>query len=192
MTTKKSFLKQFWQEKKMVGAMSPSSKFLAHKMLKNIDFKKAKLIVELGPGNGVFTKKILEKLNPDGKLIVFELNDDFYKSLKSEIQDKRMILIHDSAEKIAEYVKKEGFVFADYVISSLPLANFPKKLQETILKESHDILKNQGKYIQFQYSLLSKKNLEAQFNSIDVSFTPLNFPPAFVYTCVKEKIGIVQ
>ena len=55
---KKSFLKSFWAEKKMVGSMTPSSRFLMDKMLKNIDFKKSKLIVELGPGTGVFTEKI--------------------------------------------------------------------------------------------------------------------------------------
>jgi phosphatidylethanolamine/phosphatidyl-N-methylethanolamine N-methyltransferase len=184
---KKSFLKHFWKDKKMVGAMSPSSKYLTAKMLKNVDFKKVKLIVELGPGTGVFTKEILKQMPADAKLLVFELNDNFFNLLKRDIQDDRMILIHDSAEKISEYVKNEGFLFADYVISSLPLANFPKKLTETILKECYDSLKNQGKYIQFQYSLLSKKNLEAQFQTIHIAFTPINFPPAFVYTCIKEK-----
>ena len=77
MAKKTAFLKQFWQEKKMVGAMSPSSKYLAHKMLRNIDFKKAKVIIELGPGTGIFTKKILEFMQPDAKLLVFELNDTF-------------------------------------------------------------------------------------------------------------------
>lgn len=187
MTTKKSFIRNFWKEKKMVGAMSPSSKFLAQKMLKNVDFKKAKVIIELGPGTGVFTKKILEKMNPDAKLLVFELNEDFYNLLNKEIKDDRMVLIHDSAEKITEYLHKEDLLNADYVISSLPFTNFPKKLTETILKESYDILKNQGKYIQFQYTLFSKKSLENQFQEVNISFTPINFPPAFVYTCVKEK-----
>lgn len=187
MTTKKSFIKNFWEEKKMVGSMSPSSKFLAHKMLKNIDFKKAKVLIELGPGNGVFTKKILEKMAPDAKLLVFELNSEFYKLLKQDIPDERMILIHDSAEKITEYMHRENLLHADYVISSLPLANFPKKLVDNILKQAYTILKNKGKYIQFQYSLISRKNLEAKFQAVHISFTPINFPPAFVYTCVKEK-----
>lgn len=187
MTKRKSFLKQFWEDKKMVGAMSPSSKFLAAKMLKNVDFKKAKLIVELGPGNGVFTKRILEQLPADSTLIVFELNTGFYELLKQEISDKRMILINDSAEKIGHYLKENGFLHADYVISSLPFTNFPKKLTEDILNESYDNLKNHGKFIQFQYSLISRKNLEARFQSVHISFTPMNFPPAFVYTCLKEK-----
>ena len=187
MAKKSAFLKQFWQEKKMVGAMSPSSKYLAHKMLQNIDFKKAKVLVELGPGTGVFTKKILEAMNPDAKLFVFELNDNFYHALKEEIVDDRMILIHDSAEFIQKYLNEYQHLNTDYVISSLPLANFPNKLKLNILNASYESLRNNGKYIQFQYSLNSKKALEERFESVHLSFTPLNFPPAFVYTCIKNK-----
>lgn len=187
MAKKSAFLKQFWQEKKMVGAMSPSSKYLAHKMLKNIDFKKSRVIVELGPGTGVFTKKILEEMSAEAKLLVFELNDTFYEALKQEIQDPRMVLIHDSAEHIQRYLQQESLLHADYVVSSLPLANFPNKLKSNVLNASYDALKNHGKYIQFQYSLNSRKALEDRFQAVHISFTPLNFPPAFVYTCVKEK-----
>lgn len=187
MAKKTAFLKQFWQEKKMVGAMSPSSKYLAHKMLRNIDFKKAKVIIELGPGTGVFTKKILEFMQPDAKLLVFELNDTFYEHLKEEIIDDRMILIHDSAEFIQKYLNKVGFIHVDYIVSSLPLAVFPNKLKTNIINVSYETLKNQGKYIQFQYSLNSKRLLEDRFDAVHLAFTPLNFPPAFVYTCIKEK-----
>jgi len=187
MAKKSAFLKQFWQEKKMVGAMSPSSRYLAHKMLRNIDFKKSRVIVELGPGTGVFTKKILEEMSQEAKLLVFELNDTFYEALKAEIQDPRMVLIHDSAEHIQRYLNEESLLHADYVVSSLPLANFPNKLKSAVLNASYDSLKKNGKYIQFQYSLNSRKALEERFQTVHISFTPLNFPPAFVYTCVKEK-----
>ena len=100
MPKKKSFIQQFWKEKKMVGAMAPSSRFLAEKMLQNINFHSAQVLIELGPGTGVFTDKILKKMRPDAKLLVFELNDNFYNSLKNRITDSRVILIHDSAEMI--------------------------------------------------------------------------------------------
>ena len=187
MAKKSAFLKQFWQEKKMVGAMSPSSKYLANKMLRNIDFKRAKVLVELGPGTGVFTRRILDAMLPDAKLFVFELNDNFYNALREEIADERMVLIHDSAEFIQKYLAEHQLLHTDYIISSLPLANFPNKLKSSVLNASYEALKNQGKYIQFQYSLNSRKALEDRFQSVDLSFTPLNFPPAFVYTCVKEK-----
>lgn len=165
--------------------MIPSSRYLAKKMLQNVDFQKARVIVELGPGTGVFTRKILEQMHEDAKLLVFELNDQFYERLQDEIQDDRLILIHNSAEFIQKFLNDAGFLDADYVISSLPLSNFPKNLRESILKSAHHCLKNDGKFIQFQYSLNCKKILETQFNETDIMFTPLNFPPAFIYTCSK-------
>jgi len=183
--SRKSFLRQFWKERKMVGSMIPSSRFLAKKMLESIDFERTKVLVELGPGNGVFTHKMLDKLPQDAHLFVFELNDTFYESLKKEFKDPRVHIIHDSAENIGVHLEKSGFSEADVVLSSLPLANFPSVLKNKILSESHRILKENGLYIQFQYSLNAKKAIKSFFPSLDISFTPVNFPPAFVYTCRK-------
>ncbi len=170
----------------MVGAMSPSSPFLAKKMLESIDFSTAKVIVELGPGTGVFTKKMLEKMAPDAVLLVFELNDNFVGMLQRQIKDERMHLIHDSAEKIGEYLEKLNLKEADAVVSSLPLANFPEDLILRILGESKKALKANGLYVQFQYSLNAKKHIRKLFHHIRITFTPVNFPPAFVYTCKKS------
>jgi phospholipid N-methyltransferase len=186
MPGKKSFIKQFWKEKKMVGAMAPSSRFLASKMLQNVDFKSARVIIELGPGTGVFTDRIIEKMHPDARMLVFELNDNFFHSLENRISDERVKIIHDSAEKIEQYLEEHGLDKADVVISSLPLANFPQELRQAILSASHRSLKNVGKYIQFQYSLQSKKQIKSTFSDVSIDFTPLNFPPAFVYTCKKN------
>lgn len=169
----------------MVGSMAPSSRFLAKKMLESIDFQHSKVIVELGPGNGVFTRKILEQLRPDGVLLVFELNDEFMALLKKEFHDPRVHLIHDSAEKIGDYLHKFGLKQADAVISSLPLANFPQELKERILKESHKVMHEKALYVQFQYSLNAKSHIKSTFKKVSISFTPANFPPAFVYTCRK-------
>lgn len=183
--SRKSFLKQFWKERKMVGSVIPSSRFLARKMLGSIDFKTTRVIIELGPGNGVFTRMLVEQMHPEAHLFVFELNDAFYDALKREINDPRVHLIHDSAEHIGQYLSEYGFQEADVVLSSLPLANFPMTLKNTILSESHRILRSNGLYVQFQYSLNAKKAIQSFFPSLQISFTPANFPPAFVYTCRK-------
>lgn len=185
MSKRKSFLRQFWQEKKMVGAMAPSSRFLAQKMLKGIDFQHARIIVELGPGTGVFTDKILELMHPDALLLVFELNDNFMAQLQARYTDSRVHLIHDSAEKIQVYLDKYGLTHADVVVSSLPLANFPKELRDSILNAADHALVENGHYVQFQYSLQSKKQIQKVFRKTEIRFTPLNFPPAFVYACRK-------
>ena len=73
MSKKFNFFKEAVKNYKTSGTVVPSSKYLANKMLKDIDFSSAKLIVELGPGNGVITHDILKKLSPDATLICFEL-----------------------------------------------------------------------------------------------------------------------
>lgn len=183
--SRKSFLRQFWKEKKMVGSMVPSSRFLAKKMLSPIDFGSSKVIVELGPGSGVFTRRLAEEMLPDAHLLVFELNTDFYEQLNQEFTDERVHIIHDSAENIGKHLEQLGLKEADAVVSSLPLANFPDWLKIKILSESHRVLRQNGLYIQFQYSLNAKKAIKSFFGKIDITFTPANFPPAFVYTCHK-------
>ena len=152
-------------------------------MLENVDFSKAKLLIELGPGNGVFTDQIIARMADDAKLLVFELNDEFHNSLDTRINDPRVQVIHDSAEFLDKYTEGKKM---DVVISSLPLMVFPEELRINVINASHDILKKGGQYIQFQYSLQSKKLLLSKYKSVSVKFTIKNFPPAFVYTCLKS------
>ena len=167
----------------MVGAVAPSSKFLGQRMLENVDFSSDKIIVELGPGTGVFTDLIIARMAEDAQLFVFELNDNFYNSLNDRINDPRVKIIHDSAEHIMEYLNKD--TRADVVISSLPLMIFSEELRNSVVQESFDCLKEEGKYIQFQYSKQSKKLLQSKYADVSIKFTVKNFPPAFVYTCLK-------
>lgn len=169
----------------MVGSMTPSSRFLAAKMLNHISIEEAKVVVELGPGTGVFTEKILEKLGVNTQLIVVELNDDFYNTLQNKLSHPNLHLKHGSADQIGIYLKELGFEKADLIISSLPLANFPSELRKNVIETAKNCLDDKGKFVQFQYSLQSLKTLKRNFHSVKVEFTAFNFPPAFVYTCSK-------
>lgn len=183
---KKNFIKHFFKDKKKIGAVSPSSKFLAKKMLQNVNYKKTKVMVELGSGTGVFTRKIVSNMADDAKLLVFELHKPFYNQLAKEFaDDERVIVVHDSAEKLRHHLEENGLEKVDIVLSSLPLANFKIRLIHQILSNTKEVLKDQGTYVQFQYSLKSKKIIERFFSRVDVAFTSRNIPPAFVYTCRK-------
>ena len=183
MAKKSKFFNDFLKERKTVGAVSPSSKFLMKKMLAPINFEKAKVIVELGPGNGVFTKGLLDRMNSNAKLISFELSENFYKHINLKIRDERLILINDSADKLEKYLKVEGISEVDYVVSSLPLAVIPEEVKTKVLNACVKVLGEKGKYIQFQYSLNAKKLLQSKFNDVSHKFVPVNIPPAFVYQC---------
>jgi len=181
--SKSTFLKQFFKEKNMVGAMAPSSRFLAAKMLDHLPIKEAKIIIELGPGTGVFTEKIIKKMGTDTQLIVIELNDSFFHSLVKKINNKNVHLKHGSAENIGNYLSELGVDRADLIISSLPLAVIPSPIRQSVLKAIKKNLKEEGQFVQFQYSLQSRSALKQIFSSVKLNFTPFNFPPAFIYTC---------
>ena len=185
MGKKRQFLKEFFKERKEVGALSPSSRYLAKKMIAPINFAKAKCVVELGPGTGIFTELLLKNMEADSKLLVFETNKSFYENLKESITDERVILINDSAEFIGDYLEEAGFEKADYIVSSLPLTVIPVRIKLRILNNAIKYLSDQGKYIQFQYSLNAHKLLKNKFREVKLDFTPMNIPPAFVYRCKK-------
>jgi phospholipid N-methyltransferase len=185
LTSRIFFLKEALKNLRTLGTITPSSRFLAKRMLKEIDFSKVDVLVELGPGNGVITQHILDRLPPEATLVCFEINDNFYTQLL-KVKNPQLVVIKSSAEKIKQELNLLGFHKTDHIISSLPLTMIPNKVSREILFKSFDVLQNGGTYIQFQYSLSYFKKLKTVFKkSISLDFEPLNLPPAFVYRCKK-------
>ena len=171
---------------KTTGTITRSSKFLCEKMVEQVDFQNSKVLVEFGAGDGVVTEFILKEMRPDAVLLVFEVNDKFVSTIKENIQDERMILIVDSAEKLPEYLKKHNFKEADNILSALPFTNLPDELGISIRTKSRDSLKKGGRFVQMHYSLFEKSTYEKIFGNVDVKFEPRNIPPAFVMISEKE------
>ena len=177
-----SYLSEFLKNKS-VGAVSSSSKSLGKYMFGNLDYSNAKVIVELGGGQGVFTHEILKLIPSTCKLLVFETNETFCKKLKKTIQDDRVVIIHDSAEKIGSYLQTYKYDKADHIISSLPLSMFSLELKTNILQNASRYLVDRGQFLQFQYAPFDYKRLKKHFGKVKMNFSMLNFPPAFVYRC---------
>ncbi|MGB1205101.1 MAG: class I SAM-dependent methyltransferase [Chitinophagales bacterium] len=170
---------------KTVGTIMFSSKFLVKKMVDPIDFAKADCIVELGAGNGCITEGLIERMTADAKLLSFEINEQFFGLVNEKITDERLVLINDSAEKIAEYLQAEGFEKADHIVSAVPLIVLPQEVSDRIVEEALKCLKPGGLFIQLSYSPLQGKRFENQFDNMKINFTMFNLPPAFVYICQK-------
>lgn len=179
------FIKESISNIKTVGTITRSSKYLCKGMIKPVDFSQAKFIIELGAGDGVVTKHILKEMSPDAMLMVFEVNEKFVKSL-NDIEDKRLIVVDDSAEKIESYMNDHGFKSIDYVISALPFTIFPDEMVEKIVGTCKRLLKDTGKYIQIHYSLIPAKKYKNIFGNLKINFVPLNIPPAWVLVCNKK------
>jgi len=185
MKNKNLFLKAFFKNPRQVGALNQTSNFVAKEIINSIDFEKARCLVELGAGMGNITRKIARKMHPECILFCFEIDPDLAKQLAKNIRDPRVKIILDSAENLGEYLRQSKIKKADCIISTVPLTTLPYRKMKEILKSSFQYLRSGGKYIQVQYSLLGRRYLRMLFPKMGINFVFLNFPPAFIYVCVK-------
>ena len=177
--------KEFFKNPKQIGAIIPSSKFLAEKLVKAGNLENAKVIIELGAGTGIITGKILELMPKDAILLAFEINSSLSRHIEENIKDERLKVINDDARHIIEHINKLGFQCADCVISGLPLAVFSKEETLQILDAVDNCLSEKGKYVQFQYSISDMQALKKVFPKVNINFEMRNIPSAFVYVCSK-------
>jgi len=178
------FLVEYIKSPRTVGAVAPSSKKLAEKMVENIEFENAKCIIEYGPGTGVFTEKLIQGKKRDTILMLLEYNKEFCKQLEEKYNNQSsVIIINDSAENIDKYLELYNIKKVDYIVSGLPFASLPKSISNKILEKTRTILKKGGLFITFQYTLLKKEYIGAYFKNISLERVVVNIPPAYVLRC---------
>jgi len=182
-----SFIKQYITKPRTVGAVLPSSRYLADKMIQDIDFDNAQCIVEYGAGTGVFTDKLLKQRNADTLLLLFENNTEFYMLLTEKYSgEANLHIVNDSAEHIGAYLHKYNVGYADYIISGLPFASLPQTVSSKIMTQTKKYLKQGGSFITFQYTLLKKDFIRQYFRDITVKRELRNVPPAYVFCCKQD------
>lgn len=181
-----AFIKESIRNLKTVGTVTKSSRFLCKGIVKQIDFRSTKFVVELGAGDGVITKHILRAMPTNSKLMVFEVNENFCQQLRS-INDPRLIVVQDGAEKLEEYLAKNEVEEVDAIISAIPFVIFTEERAHQIIDDCKRYLKPQAPYVQVHYTLLARKMYRSIFGNVNTVFIPFNIPPAFVLVSRKEE-----
>lgn len=186
MNSKLVFLSNFLENPKQVAAITPSSRHVIKNIINRIDFKKTKYILEFGPGIGNLTNALLLRLNPNARLICFEINSKLCNYVNNTLKDPRLIVINDKAENIDQYLEKLNIDKIDYALSALPFSLIKKEDKINIIKKTNDKLREGGKFIVYQqYSNKIKKYLGLYFKNISINYEIRNIPPTFIYTCEK-------
>lgn len=184
------FLKEFASRPGVVGAVAPSSRSLAAKMLDWIDWPNVRTVVEYGPGTGAFTGQILRRMHAEARFFAIEINPAFAATLAQRYPGVR---VHqDSVKNVGTLCDREGFEEVDAVICGLPWAAFSEPDQEDFLSAMTTVLKPGGQFATFAYlqGLLLpagrrfRRKLDRYLSGVKLSTTAwLNLPPAFVYRC---------
>ena len=186
-----SFITEAMLRPKNIGAVAPSSKILAKLMTESADLKHAKVVVELGPGTGVFTELILQEIPESAAFMAIEQNEHFVTIMRAKYPT--VDTIHGSAEHLKNYLKERGAESCDKILSGLPWASFDERLQRLLLSKIYESLSSDGVFLTFAYYPLNylprgrsfRRQLHHYFKDVKQSNVVLNFPPAFVYVCKK-------
>jgi len=190
-----TFATQALADFQSTAAIAPSSPSLVEAMTKPLPLETAKTVVELGPGTGVMTRRILERLPADGRLLAFEINPRFVTYLGEEIDDPRLEVVEAGAEMLNQELQRRKIGRIDAALSSLGLSLMPPDFVDDILNGLTSRLSSEAVFTQFQYvsririadgtisAFDAKKALGRFFDQIDRRVIVRNLPPAFVYAC---------
>jgi phospholipid N-methyltransferase len=180
------FAKNFLHHPKMLGSLIPSSRFLIGRLLAKVDWTRAQTLVEYGPGVGTITAHILARMQPNSRLVVFEMNEDFVRYLARTFPDPRLHVVHGSAETVQEELDRLKLDGADYIISGIPYTTMPVELRERIIRESRGALKPGGAVLVYQFTRTVLPYLQTHFSQIRQDFEPRNILPARLFYCTQE------
>jgi phospholipid N-methyltransferase len=160
-------------------------------------------ILEVGPGTGAVTTRIIRDMRPGDQLLLVEQNDQFVEHLRqrilmsppfSDMRD-RLALFHAAVEDLPEERQY------DLIISGLPLNNFSVSSVEHIFAKLRRMLAPGGTLSFFEYvairrvkSLVSRARERARLREISRAFREVldanevcrelvlaNVPPAWVH-----------
>jgi phosphatidylethanolamine/phosphatidyl-N-methylethanolamine N-methyltransferase len=190
----RSFIKEFVTQPFVIGAVAPSSRFLARKMLEGTALDGAGAVVEYGPGTGAFTDHILAALPEECRYLAIELNPSMARLWRERHPGRT--LYRNSVANVERLCKREGIDEGgvDLIFSGLPWASFPDELQEQVLEATLRVLRPGGQLITFGYRVgtwLPKgkrfyQRLPKYFAEVERSeWEWRNLPPAFVVRCTK-------
>jgi phospholipid N-methyltransferase len=177
------FGRNFIKHPKMLGSLIPSSRFVVNKVLGEVEWARARVFLEYGPGVGTFTTEILRRMRPDAVLIALETNADFVRFLRGKVRDERLHIVHGSAADADAALARLNLRQADYVISGIPYTTMPPEVRETILRKTHSMLHPTGAFLVYQFTRTVLPYLQQVFGLVHQDFEPLNVMPARLFFC---------
>jgi phospholipid N-methyltransferase len=180
------FARNFFKNPRMLGSVIPSSRYLIHQLLRDVDWERARVIVELGPGVGTISREVLHRMRPDAVLLAFEINDDFVRHLKQNFHDPRLRVQHRSGADVNDALRELRLGKADYVIAGIPFSIMNDEDRTAVLRNCHEALTEGGSMLVYQFSAKVRADLEKLFGRVRRMFEPRNVLPAHVFKCEKQ------
>lgn len=185
------FIRAWFENPGVTGAVSPSGRFLARAMARYVDSAVAGPVIELGPGTGPVTQALLQRGLPPERLILVEYDPAFCKLLERRFPGARVVQgdAYDLGATLAGVLDAPACA----VVSSLPLLNRPEPDRLALLCDAFGLLDPAGAFVQFTYGMVSpipRRPLPGfgRFSAEASQPVWLNLPPARVW-CYRQNFA---
>jgi len=180
------FIRAWISDPLHVAAIAPSSSALAHLMTSEISSETG-LVLELGPGTGVFTRALLARGVRQKDLTLVEYGCDFARLLEHRFPDARVLPV--DAARLGEVSLYQGTPVGA-VVSGLPLFFMSRRKVIAILSGAFRYVQPGGAFYQFTYSprcpvrraILERLGLKAT----SIGRAVRNIPPAAVFRITRR------
>jgi phosphatidylethanolamine/phosphatidyl-N-methylethanolamine N-methyltransferase len=163
------------------GAIAPSGRALARRMVAHIDAASDDPILELGPGTGVVTRALLERGVAAERIVAVEFNEAFCDILANRYPGVRIARgdAYDLGKTLAD-IHEGPFASA---VSSLPLLLRPPAERRRLVLNVLGRLAPGGALAQFSYSPKPPVPPSPPDYALEGSgWIVMNMPPARVWT----------
>jgi phosphatidylethanolamine/phosphatidyl-N-methylethanolamine N-methyltransferase len=182
------FLREFVRSPLRTASVVPSSPSLAEQMITALSGGDDSVVVELGPGTGIFTEAIQRRLDGRGRHIAIELNETMAAHVSRRCPGVE--LVTGAAADLPDILAARGITGADHIVSGLPWSAFAGTVGSALVDTIASALTPAGVYTQFTYAWTrwappaqrQLAQLRSAFAEVVITRTIWrNVPPAFVY-----------
>ena len=182
--------KRFLQRPMQVAYIVPSSRVLVKRVVKKMDLSKPRVIVEYGPGEGCHTREIVERMHPDSKLLLFEIDPELAAHLQHQFRhEPRVSVLHEDAQNLPAELAKRGIPYCDYIVSGLPFSIINVTTKRILLEKTFQCLAPTQESAFVIYQMTKELQSHAkQFPRIECEFCLQNIPPMFVMKFYKQSL----
>jgi phosphatidylethanolamine/phosphatidyl-N-methylethanolamine N-methyltransferase len=174
------FFKRFLQRPFQIASIIPSSKALVERVAEKIDFSRARVIAEYGPGEGVHSREIARRMRPDAKLLLFELDAAFSRDLQRQFaSDPRVLVCNADAFTLPDELARRRLAPCDYIVSGIPFSILEINKKRDLLQKTHQALQPGGSFIIYQVTNELKQHATF-FDETESEYFLQNIPPMFI------------
>lgn len=173
-----------------VCSIVPSSLATVRKVCREIPTDRAIVLAEYGPGTGVFTKYLANRLHPGSCILAIERSRDFYLELcrwRGMAAPKcRILLEHADCRDVREIARRHELPPFDYVLSGIPFSMLSEQDRDWILKATYESLGPEGTLLVYQTTSRLRPRLDQLFDCVEEEWNWFNLPPLAILRARKR------